>query len=104
MDRDQIESDLSDTDAEIRSIMGATRDAAGKKADAIRRSIGRLCDSLRAIPGSEPTAASAQMFAGFIETHILNPSARYGRSLRSKQAGHPAGCFVYEPPPGVVWT
>lgn len=102
-ERNEAEIELEKVNSEMHSITRTTRDETAKKTDAMRRSIKRLCDKLRSIPSSESTAKPASRFADFIETQITNPSTRFGRTLRSKQAGHAAGCFIYEPPPGVVW-
>lgn len=104
MERAEVEEELEAVVAEVKTITGSTRDDAGRKADAIRKTMDRLCLSLRALPVKEKTARAARDFAAFIENQILNPSARYGRTLRARSAQHAAGCFIYEPPPGVHWT
>ncbi len=43
-------------------------------------------------------------FALHLEKHLLNPSARFAGHGSARVKAGVAGCFTYEPPPGVSWS
>jgi len=45
-----------------------------------------------------------RLFAGHLEKHLLIPSARFSCRTGGRNSTGLAGCFTYEPPPGVTWT
>jgi hypothetical protein len=47
--------------------------------------------------------AVLQAFARHLHEHLLIPSGRGGGHGGARVAWVPAGCFTYEPPPGVIW-
>ena len=48
--------------------------------------------------------AVLRAFARHLHEHLLIPSGRGGGHGGARAASTTAGCFTYEPPPGVVWT
>jgi hypothetical protein len=45
-----------------------------------------------------------QPFADHFKQHLLIPTARYCKAGGATTRARVAGCFTYEPPPGVRWT
>jgi hypothetical protein len=45
-----------------------------------------------------------ELGALFLHDYLLVPSGRGGAQARAQAVPGSAGCFTYEPPPGVVWT
>ena len=85
--------------------LGRFQNTADKAARAVRKSICRFRDGLRAPPPGQSVAHPLLVrFAEHIEKHLILPSQRFsGRRARMARA-ELAGCLIYEPPPGVVWV
>lgn len=83
---------------------GRSRDAAQRTADAVRQSLRRLHARLAAaVDASGAPHRVLRPFAEHLRRYLLVPSSRYaGRGNRPGPTGR-AGCFIYEPPPGVKW-
>jgi hypothetical protein len=45
-----------------------------------------------------------QAFAGHLREHLLTPSGRGGDHRKARALSPFAGCYMYEPPSGVVWA
>jgi hypothetical protein len=67
---------------------------------AIRRFYSHLARAVDAQGGPHPVL---QTFAGHLREHLLTPSGRGGDHRRARALSPFAGCYTYEPPPGVVW-
>src|ERR1035441_330378 len=67
---------------------------------AIKRLHTRLAGALDA--EGKPHAV-LQALARHLHEHLLIPSGRGGGHGGARVAAAPAGCFTYEPPPGVIW-
>ncbi len=79
-----------------------TRDSAQNAADTVRLAIHRFHRRLyNAMDMHGCPHPVLRPFADHLEKYILIPSARYSRHGLAR-AGL-AGCFTYEPPPGVRW-
>ena len=45
-----------------------------------------------------------QALARHLREHLLTPSGRGGDHRKARALSPFAGCYTYEPPPGVVWA
>jgi hypothetical protein len=45
-----------------------------------------------------------QAFGRHLREHLLTPSGRSGDHRKARALSPFAGCYTYEPPPGVVWA
>jgi len=81
-----------------------TEDNAQRAVRAVRRALTRFHQRLFAARDAHGNPHPVlHPFAEHIEKYLLIPSARYsGKGGRAR--GGLAGCFTYEPPPGVKWT
>jgi hypothetical protein len=68
---------------------------------AIKRFYGHLLDSVDAEGRPHPVLRD---FAAHLRSHLLSPSGRGCRGEWRWLAMAPAGCFIYLPPHGVVWS
>lgn len=68
---------------------------------ALKRLHGHLAEAVDAEAKPHPVL---QGFARHLHEHLLIPSGRGTGPGGARVASAPAGCFIYEPPPGVVWT
>jgi hypothetical protein len=68
---------------------------------AIKRLHARLA---RAVDAEGKPHPVLQAFARHLHEHLLIPSGRGGGHGGARVASAPAGCFTYEPPPGVAWN
>jgi hypothetical protein len=68
---------------------------------AIKRLHARLARAVDAEGNPQPVL---QAFARHLHEHLLIPSHRGGGHGGARGASVPAGCFIYEAPPGVVWN
>jgi hypothetical protein len=76
-------------------------DASTRAAHAVRKSIHRLHRRLaESVDARGRPHVLLRAFAAHIEKYLLVPSRRWAGW---KIAGGHAGCFIYEPPPGIVW-
>jgi hypothetical protein len=81
-----------------------SRDSAQKCVRAVSMAIKRLHTHLaRAVDTEGKPHAVLQAFARHLYEHLLIPSGRGGGHGGARVAWAPAGCFTYEPPPGVIW-
>ena len=67
---------------------------------AIRRFHTHLAGAVDAQGGPHPVLRG---FAGHLREHLLTPSGRGGDHRKARALSPFAGCYTYEPPPGVVW-
>ena len=79
--------------------------AAQKAPRAVRIAIHRFHQHLTAAhdPQGGPNGPLRQ-FASHLQKYLLIPSARYSTPGSHLARAAIAGCFTYEPPPGVIWT
>ena len=68
---------------------------------AIKRFHARLAGAVDAEGQPHPVLRG---FARHLQEYLLVPSGRGGGYARAQAASGAAGCFSYEPPPGVVWV
>ena len=89
----------------LRKNSWRTRDNAGRcvrvVAVAIKRFHARLAEAVDAEGRPHPVF---QGFARHLQEHLLIPSGRGGGHSGARASWSGAGCFTYEPPPGVVWS
>ena len=82
-----------------------SRDSAQKCVRAVSMAIKRLhphlAGAVDAVGNPHPVLRA---FARHLDVHLLVPSGRAGIWGRVRFAPAHAGCFTYEPPPGVVWS
>ncbi len=72
---------------------------------AVRRAITRFYDGLaHALDKDGKPHPVLTPFAEHLHEHLLKPSARFSGRYRSRSRAGVAGCFTYEPPPGVTWA
>ena len=111
-DEDQIEPVRAEVQRELMEIYdyqkhnkAKTRDAAQRAVRAVRMAIRRvhrhLATTVDAAGRPHPVL---RPFAEHLEKHLLIPSARYSDHVRTYLRAGLAGCFTYEPPPGVIWA
>ena len=82
-----------------------TEDNAEKTVRAVRRAITRLHERLeQAKDASGRPHPVLGPFAAHLKKHLLSPSFRYSGHGGARDRGGFAGCFTYEPPPGVTWS
>ena len=82
-----------------------SRDSAQKCVRAVSMAIQRLHIHLARARNAEGRPHPVlQAFARHLYNHLLIPSGRGRRPGGMRVAGALAGCFTYEPPPGVVWS
>jgi hypothetical protein len=100
----EAERELEQNEKLQHQYLGRFQDTAEKAARAVRKSIYRFRDTLRAPPRGQSVAHPLLVrFADHLEKHLIIPSQRYsGRRARIARADL-AGCLTYEPPHGVVW-
>jgi hypothetical protein len=81
------------------------RDAAQRAVRAVTMAIKRFHRHLAsARDAHNQPHAVLRAFAQHIHDYILIPSGRGNGPGGSRLSGTNAGCFTYEPPPGVIWT
>jgi hypothetical protein len=89
----------------LRKNSWRTRDNTGRcvraVAVAIKRFHARLAKAVDAEGRPHPVL---QGFARHLREHLLIPSGRGGGHGGARASWSGAGCFTYEPPPGVVWS
>lgn len=68
---------------------------------AIRRFYSHLAGAVDAQGEPHPVLRG---FAGHLREHLLTPSGRGGDHRKARALSPFAGCYTYEPPPGVVWA
>jgi len=82
-----------------------SQDSAQRAVRAVRMAIVRFHRRLlTAIDRSGNPHPVLRPFAAHLEKHLLIPSARYCGPTGNRARGPLAGCFTYEPPPGVIWS
>jgi hypothetical protein len=83
----------------------ATReDSAQRASRAVRMAINRFHYRLEtAIDSEGKPHQTLHAFAAHLERHLLVPSSRYSRRRLVGQDVRFPGCFIYEPPAGVIW-
>jgi hypothetical protein len=82
-----------------------SRDCAQKCVRAVSMAIKRLHGHLaRAVDAGGNPHPVLRAFARHLNEHLLIPSGRGGGQGGVRVAAALAGCFTYEPPPGVAWT
>jgi len=80
-------------------------DAAQKTVRTVRVAIQRFHQRLATAvdPQSNPHPV-LRPFADYIDQTIITPSTRYANSGRGRAKTGTAGCFIHEPPHGVLWS
>ncbi len=68
---------------------------------AIRRFYSHLAGAVDARGVPHPVLRG---FAGHLREHLLTPSGRGGDHRKARALSPFAGCYTYDPPPGVVWS
>ena len=68
---------------------------------AIRRFHSHLAEAVEAQGEPHPVL---QAFGRHLREHLMTPSGRDGDHRKARALSSFAGCYTYEPPPGVVWS
>ena len=68
---------------------------------AIRRFHSHLAEAVEAQGEPHPVL---QAFGRHLREHLMTPSGRGGDHRKARALSPFAGCYTYEPPPGVVWA
>jgi len=80
-------------------------DQAQKAVRSVREAIRHLHRSLATANSSDGAPDPILRQFGFhLLRYLLIPSARYSKAGRGRTKTGVAGCFTYEPPPGVIWN
>lgn len=88
-----------------RRYAGRTNSNADNLVRAVRRAITRFYENLAgALDKDGKPHPVLTPFAEHLHEHLLKPSARFSGRYRSRSRAGVAGCFTYEPPPGVTWA
>lgn len=111
-DRDAIEPVQAEALCELEAIADfmrknpwRSRDCAQRCVRAVSMAIKRLHAHLaRAVDGEGNPHPVLRAFARHLDEHLLIPSGRGGAHGGVRAAAARAGCFTYQPPPGVVWA
>ena len=89
----------------LRKSPWRSRGGAERCVRALTRAIKRLHARLaRAVDAKGLPHPVLRGFALHLHEHLLVPSGRGGGYARAQAASGSAGCFTYEPPPGVIWV
>jgi hypothetical protein len=89
----------------LRKNSWRSRDSAQKCVRAVSMAIKRLHAHLaRSLDADGKPHPVLQAFARHLYAHLLIPSGRCRRPGGLRVAAELAGCFTYEPPPGVAWS
>ena len=110
-DRLEIESakaealrELEEITEHLRQSPWLSRHGAERCARAVTVAIQRLHARLAAaVDGEGKADAVLRAFAVHLHECLLVPSGRGGAYARAQAVSRLAGCFIYAPPPGVVW-
>jgi hypothetical protein len=99
--REELEEITRHLGKECRQVRDPTK-AAG---DAVRNTIDRLLRTLLA-PGSSGASSQSvrREFAEHLQRYLIIPSRRYASPRARKARGDLAGCLLYDPPEGIVWS
>ena len=82
-----------------------TRESAARAVDAVRSAMRRFHRKLSNSTDSNGMPHPVlRRFAAFLKQHILVPSSTYSRSTTPPFKAKAAGCLMYDPPPGIVWS
>jgi hypothetical protein len=82
-----------------------TQDSAQRAVRAVRQAIIRFHQRLlMTLDRNGNPHPVLRPFAAHLEKHLLIPSARYCGPVGTRARGPLAGCFTYDPPPGVTWA
>jgi len=111
-DEDVIEPVKAEVTRELEEIYAFQKknplqitDQAQKAVRSVREAIRHFHRNLVTANKSNGTPdAIVRRFAFHILRHLLIPSARYCHSGHARGKTGVAGCFTYEPPPGLKWT
>ena len=88
----------------LRNNSCRTRDNAGRCVRAVAVAIKRFHALLaKAVDAEGRPHPVLQGFARHLREHLLIPSGRGGGHGGARASWSGAGCFTYEPPPGVMW-
>ena len=89
----------------LRKSPWRSRGGAERCVRAVTRAIKRLHARLaRAVDAKGLPHPVLRGFALHLHEHLLVPSGRGGGYARAQVASESGGCFIYEPPPGVIWV
>ena len=96
--------ELEEVTEHLRQSPWLSRHGAERCARAVAVAIKRLHAHLAAAVDAEGRPdAVLRAFALHLQEHLLAPSGRGGAHARKQALSEFAGCFIYQPPPGVVW-
>ena len=105
IERAEAQQEVEQNEKLQHEYLGRFQDTAEKAARAVRKSIYRFRDGLRAPPRGQSVAHPVLVrFADHIEKHLIIPSQRFSGCRARIARAELAGCLIYEPPPGVVWV
>jgi Transposase zinc-ribbon domain len=105
MERATAQQEILDIEQFLHRQPGRTSDAAQRAVRAVRMAIMRFYRHLLAPdPATGKPDPVLVLFAEHLRQFLLIPSSRYSAPrARSAHKGL-AGCFTFEPPPGITWT
>ncbi len=100
----EAQRELEEITEHLRQSPWLSRRGAERCARAVAVAIMRLHARLAAaVDGEGRSDAVLQAFALHLHEHLLVPSGRGGAYARAQAVAGFMGCFIYQPPPGVVW-
>jgi hypothetical protein len=110
-DEDQLEPVKAEAMRELELIAEYQRrhgrrheDGAQRAVRAVRRALYRFHSHLiEAVDAAGQPHPVLRAFGEHIENCLLIPSSRFAGGRFSRRRAGVAGCFTYEPPPGVLW-
>jgi hypothetical protein len=97
--------ELEEITEHLRQSPWLSRHGAERRAHAVNVAIKRLHDRLAAaVDAAGKPDAVLRAFAQHLHEYLLVPSGRGGAYARTQAVSKLPGCFIYAPPPGVVWN
>jgi len=100
----EAQRELEEVTEHLRKSPWLSRHGAERCARAVAAAIKRLHAHLAtAVDAEGRPDAVLRAFALHLQEHLLAPSGRGGAHTRKQALSGFAGCFIYQPPPGVAW-
>ena len=97
--------ELEEITEHLRQSPWLSRHGAERCALAVNVAIKRLHARLAAaVDAAGKPDAVLRAFALYLHEYVLVPSGRRGAHARRRSVSKLPGCFIYAPPPGVVWN